>query len=91
MPRKKSDPNQKKPALQFDLPVKKQKFSIELASNAADLIKGYPTFIEETTGAKPSVDEVIEKCVLKVLGNDKFYKEHLAKNSASGGSGNQRS
>lgn len=88
MPRKAG--SKAKPALQFDPPVKKHKMSIEISAKAAELVRNYPDFIKKTQEATPTVDEVIEKCILKVLGGDAAYKEYRGNSVNSGAaSGNK--
>jgi hypothetical protein len=85
MPRKKAEQNGKlKPLIPFDPPIQKKKLTVEIDAPEAEKLAKYPAFVKETTGAAPSLDEVLVKALKYFFSRDHDFKTYLGQATNSG-------
>lgn len=81
MPRKSMTSDGKiKPILRFERAEKKT-LKVQIDSRVLSKIEQYPAYVKETIGAEPSIDEVVERAIDKILSSDIGFKTWLKKQS----------
>lgn len=66
-----------RPVLQFEHVERQSLPKCEVDVRIVEMIRKYPAYIRELTGHEPSIGEVIEKAVDKVLTSDAGFREWL--------------
>lgn len=90
MPRKRETDGQPKPLISFEPPVKTEKVSHTLPVTTIGNLKMYHEYIKDSTGANPSLDEVLTKILEKYFKMDKGFQAKLqSQNGGNQNSGNQ--
>ncbi len=83
MPRKSMTSDGKiKPLLRFEKAEKKT-LRVQVDSRVLNKIEQYPAYVKETMGDEPSIDEVIERAIDKIISSDVGFKTWLKQQSQS--------
>lgn len=66
-----------RPVLQFEFIERQALPKCEVDVRVLEMLKQYPTYIKNVTGREPSIGDVIEKGLDKVLTSDPGFREWL--------------
>ncbi len=81
MPRKSMTSNGKiKPILRFERAEKKT-LKVQIDSRVLSKVEQYPAYVRETMGDEPSIDEVVERAIDKIISSDIGFKTWLKQQS----------
>ena len=77
-----------RPVLQFEFVERQALPKCEVDVRVLEMLRQYPAYIRDVTGREPSIGDVIEKGLDKVLTSDPGFREWLhnqtAKNAGAG-------
>ena len=68
-----------RPVLQFEYVERQALPKCEIDVRVLEMLRQYPSYIREVTGREPTVADVIEKGLDKVLTSDPGFREWLSK------------